>query len=478
MGKIAIIGMGATGVSVLKAIAKFTSYKDDHIVLYNPPKTFGTGLPYQEDSEELLINRTADTMSLEADNPLDFAQWVKKEKGISNGDKEFFPRKWYGEYMKDKLASAMHLVQPKVFQEEVTSLRVQNNGKYIVQSPSSTEQYDSVHLCMGHFPYQDPYQLIGNERYIYHPYPVQEKLAHFPEHSRIGIIGTGLTGVDIMRFLKKQYPKADIYFFSRNGQFALYRGYEPEIALDYLTIENLREEKLKHNGFVPLQKMIEWFYLECQAKEVDFADLLNRFGQGSKEELNTQLQKETDLGMLQAIIHQMDFHLADFIQALTETDKEIFYRNYEPLFRHFRTPMPKASLEEVMADWNAGKVSVWDDMQAVEKHRSSFTVQLGGSKVVEVDYLVNATGMDMEAKPSKYHSDLMNQLLNERILQPEKFGGVQVIWPSAEAVSQRYGVLERLYVHGHLIQGIQYGNNAHMLMKQAESVIAQDAKRN
>lgn len=476
MRRIAIIGMGVAGISVLRAIAKHPSYQDDQIVVYNPPKTFGTGLPYQEDSEELLINQTADTMSLESDDSLDFVHWVTNKKGILNGEKSFFPRTWYGEYMKDKLDSAIQRVQPTIIQEEVITLRVQKAGTYIIQSPSSLEQYDSVHLCLGHLPYQDPYDLIGNERYIHHPYPAQEKLVHFPEDARIGIIGTGLTSIDLMRFLKKNNPQRNIHFFSRRVGFSLYRGFEPEITLRHLTIKNIQKEQMQHNGFVPLEKMVEWFYLECRDKGVDFDSLNHRFGQGTQEELNAQLQEKTDLGVLQAIIHHMDSHLADFMQSLTEVDKQRFYAEFEPMFKHFRAPMPKASLEKLMEEWNAQRITVCGDMREVETTASGFKVQFGNEESAEVDYLINATGHNMNVQITPYQSTLMNQLLNERILQPELFGGVQVIWPSAQAITQRYGVLNRLYVHGQLIQGVQYGNNAHLLMKQAEQVVAEDAR--
>lgn len=477
MKKVAIIGMGVAGVSVLKAMAQHPEYQNDRIVLYNQAKTFGTGLPYQEDSEQLLINQTADTMSLELDDSLDFVNWVEKVKGISKGEKSFFPRTWYGEYLKEKLDCAMQQLQPEIIQEEVTSLRVQEDGTYKVQTLSSLEYYDSVHLCIGHLPYRDPYHLKGNKGYIHHPYPVQEKLIHFPEKARIGIIGTGLASIDLMRFLNHQQKKFQIQFFSRHSHFSLYRGFEPAISLRYLTMDNVRQEKAQHNGTVSLEKMLEWFESECQDKGIDFADLHKRFGKGTKEQLNAQLQEETDLGVLQAVIHKLDAYLVIFMEALSETDKQTFYATYEPIFKHFRTPMPKSSLEKLMQEWNANRIQVWDNMHSVKTEKHGFTIQLEKDRAVEVDYLINATGHEMFVNPSTVQSPFIKQLVNERILQPELFGGIQVIWPSAQALSQRYGILNRLYVHGQLIQGLQYGNNAHLLMRRANEVITSDVKR-
>ncbi|MGP6139285.1 FAD/NAD(P)-binding protein [Jeotgalibaca sp. A127] len=476
MKKIAIVGVGVTGISVLKAMAEYDDYQYFEIVLFNESKTFGTGIPYQDDSELLLINQTADTMSLEEDDKYDFVSWVRAHKDASAGNKDFIPRKWYGEYLQTKLDQAVQILKPKVVKKNVTAIRVLADRTYQVETATTKTVFDKVHLCMGQLPYQDPYQLKNHPHFILHPYPVEEKLAGFPEGSRIGIIGTGLTSIDLMRFLRNQGKNYKLGFFARNAHFSLYRGLELDADLKYLTLENLEREKKLHGGFVPFKKMVEWFYLECEDKEINFNDLNYRFGKGSKEQLNEQLREETDLGILQGIIHKMDFYLADFMAALTEADRDLFYSHYEPLFRHFRTPMPKESLEKLMRAWNAGEIKVWDKMKAVDALENGFVVQLQ-SENVAVDYLVNATGQNQNLKISQMNSDLLGQLMNERILQPEAFGGVQVLWPSAEAVSQRYGVLEDFYVHGQLVIGLQYGNNAHLLMKQAHKVVKFDLSK-
>ncbi|MBM6613365.1 FAD/NAD(P)-binding protein [Desemzia sp. RIT804] len=471
MKKIAIVGMGAAGVSVLNAISKNKDYQNCEIVLYDQPRTFGTGVPYQSDSEKLLINQTADTMSLDPEDSLDFVKWVQKKKGIPNSEKSFFPRTWFGDYMQEKLAESVKMVQPRIIYEWVTDLKVKDDGTYLIKSDTASEHYDIVHLCIGHLPYQDPYQLLGTKGYIHHPYPVKQELANIPRGVRIGIIGTGLTGIDLIRYLKLQDKGYSIQIFSRDGRFPLYRGYEPEIILNHLTMENVQQAKARNNGFVPLEKMIEWFRLECVDKQVDIEYLRLHFSRGNKKQLKEQLCNDNGIGMLQAIIHKMDTHIAEFLQAFTKTDKESFFTYYEPLFKHFRTPMPKESLKELVQWWDSGEIEVWEGLQSVELEDSGFKAEVADDETVKVDYLVNATGHDMEVKQSVYHSELMNHLVQNEIIQPERFGGVKVIWPSAEAISRRFGILRGLFIHGQLIQGIQYGNNAHLLMQQAYKVV-------
>lgn len=476
MRKIAIIGAGVAGVSVLNALLKNSYYVDCEVVIYDQQKTFGTGLPFQHDDEQLLINQTADTMSLIPEDALDFVNWLNREKGIADGAKENFPRSWYGEYLKEHLKKAVKAIKPTIIYEYVLTVRVEKNGNYIIKTASTSERYDIVHLCTGHLPYQDPYQLIGENNYYYHPYPLQESLSVIPSRARVGIIGTGLTSIDIMRFLKSRNKEYKIQFFSRTGRFSLYRELESELTLHYLTMENLNRAKKEYNGHVPLETIKEWFYLECFSNEIDVKELQMLYGKGTKDQLKAQLLKGNQLSALQTIIYKFDPYLAEFLQALTVEDKKIFFSLYESQFNHFRTPMPKESLQSLLAWWDSGEVDVVTGLQNVEVTKSGFNMLLKNAKVIQVDYLINATGHDLAMKPSLYQKELINQLIDEEIIQSSNFGGIQVSWPNAEVISPRYGQLKGFYVHGQLIKGTQYVNSARAIMLRARLVVDESIK--
>lgn len=473
--RIAIVGMGPAGISVLRAMSQYDAYQACQIVIYNNTQTFGTGMPYQKDSDLLLINQTADTMSIDPNNKLDFVNWVKEHKDSNQGPKSFLPRTWYGEYLKSKLDEAIEKMHPEIIYEDARAIRVQEDGRYQVETDQTSQSFDILHLCIGHLAYQDPYNLRGHKNYIHHPYPVQEKLSDFPEGSHIGIIGTGLTSIDLMRFLRNQPKHYDLSFISRSGGFSLYREPETDLTLHYLTLENL--EKNRKNGFVPLEKMIEWFRLECQEHGVDFDRLVERFGTGTTPQLREQLETQTDLDIVQTIIGKMDPYIADYMTALKVSDRRLFYSEYESLFHHLRAPMPKQSAERLIEGVDNQEIFVYAGIQSIEPLEDGFTIQLA-NKSVTIDYLINATGHEMSLSEPEIQLPLIAQLVDEYILEAEYNGGAQVIWPSAEAVSQKYGILNNFYVHGQLVQGIQYGNSAHLLMQQATKVVALDYFKN
>ncbi|MDE1549106.1 FAD/NAD(P)-binding protein [Jeotgalibaca caeni] len=474
--KIAIIGMGVAGVSVLQAIAERKAYEGNEVVLYDTPQTFGTGLPYQPDTSVLLLNQAAETMSMNSNDSDEFARWVEREKGVQRAGSEHVPRAWFGQYMREHLARAMELVEPTVVKERVIQMQVENDGRLEVKTASQADTFDIVHLCTGHLPYKDPYQLIGHPHYIHHPYPAQEKLKEIPNGARVGIIGSGLSAIDMMRFFDHHRKNIQLHFVSETGTFSTLRGEEPKISLQYVTKERLEEEK--QGGFVPLTKILEWFKLECSEKKVDWKRLVKQFGQGTKEQLENQLLDERDLGIFQAILHEMDSILPDFWLALTEMDKQTFMSRYQTLFETFRSPLPRSTTAELIAHWQKGEIRVHSGMKSVTTSATGFSVSFEAEEEVEVDYLLNATGQMKEVAISTYQDDLINHGLNTRLFQPEAFGGIQVIWPDSTVVSQRYGVIANLYAHGQLIHGLQFGNNtAGMIRDHAYQVVEQMMKR-
>lgn len=478
MTKIAIIGMGAAGIAVLNAMAEFPEYYHSEITIFAGSQTIGTGLPYQADSTALLLNQTADTMSIKQKDPLDFVKWASEKKGFADATTVHLPRPWYGEYLVETMNEACERLSPVIIEEKVLDLAVEPDGSFVVMTQNRKQQFDVVHLCVGHLAYQDPYKLKGHPNFIYHPYPTNEQLNSIPNTSRVGIVGTGLTGIDMMRYLVRKRESIRLYFLSDTGSFTSVRGNKPDIDLRYLTLESLQKEKKRNKGYVRLSKMLEWFLLECEDKGLDIPQLLKRYPEGSPMELQLQMENSQEMGTLQAIIHAMDFYLPDYWVALTEGDKKKFLHDYQGDFERFRTPIPRKTICELLDLLESGQVSVHKEMRAVDVIENGFVVSFENGETIEVDYLINATGQNKKVEITPSHDDLISNLLDKRIVQPEEFGGVQVVWPSSAAVSQRYGVLDNLLIHGQLISGVHYGNNsAGMLRDHAYKVVKKMRER-
>lgn len=59
-------------------------------------------------------------------------------------------------------------------------------------------------LCLGHTKLSDYYELEGNEKFIYDPYPLIKTLNNINDKEDIGILGSSLTSIDVSVVLKER----------------------------------------------------------------------------------------------------------------------------------------------------------------------------------------------------------------------------------------------------------------------------------
>ena len=70
--RVAIIGMGTAGVSVLRQLVKHKDFKQLKVDVYDNEFNMGQGVPFQNDSSQLLINLPTKNMSLNLDDDEEF----------------------------------------------------------------------------------------------------------------------------------------------------------------------------------------------------------------------------------------------------------------------------------------------------------------------------------------------------------------------------------------------------------------------
>ncbi|PTG88376.1 pyridine nucleotide-disulfide oxidoreductase, partial [Staphylococcus chromogenes] len=121
--KVAIIGMGTAGVSVLRHLVKFKQFKQLEVDVYDNEVNMGQGKPFQDDSEDLLTNVPADMISLNQDNLNEFKEWYQSQNKFDYGDATYLPRFVFGHYMKGQLETFYNTFENiNVITQEVTHM--------------------------------------------------------------------------------------------------------------------------------------------------------------------------------------------------------------------------------------------------------------------------------------------------------------------------------------------------------------------
>lgn len=350
--KIAIIGMGVAGIGALREWTKEKEIDPSiELTVFGDENTFGTGAPYQKDNEKLVMNQAAGTITIIPENKKDFSEWMQHNQNEENPALKHYPRELFGDYLKDRMNDWLIQSKAGIVKEKVERVQILANNQFRLTSSSVVKDFDAVHLCIGGLAYKDSYQLINHPNFIVNPFPVEKTLSVIPKGSIVGVLGTGLTGIDIFRYTYYNRPDLTVSFFSPSGRFKSIRGKSDPIDYRFFTEENIKLAKEKNNGFIPLETYVEWFKKEAEYQQLSLKDNWENDQLGSKDTLKRELNDSKEIGAIQNLLHDMSPFLPEIWLALEETDKQLFFDKYYEKWDKLRSSFPVATAKELVSAW-------------------------------------------------------------------------------------------------------------------------------
>ena len=477
--KVAIIGMGVAGTSVLREWTKMQKQNPSiQITVFSDKETFGSGKAFQQDDPGLLMNQVASLTSIVPENPNDFVDWIKINHNDKHPESKFYPRAEFGAYVAERMNEWLAESKAEIIFEKVNSIRVSTNQQLQLTWANQSKIFDAVHLCTGIFPYKDPYNLNDHPHTIADPFPMNKKLAELPHGANVGIIGMGLTSIDVFRYTFAHRDDLKLSFFSRSGTFKTLISNVDSIENQYITKENIERTKAENNDIIPLATYLDWFKKELKLQKLTLNEALTAESLGSKESMERQLAHTSEIDIVQAILKNITLLQTDIWYTLTEADKYLFLDKYYKTWDKLRAPFPPETGKNLVDAWGKNKFQVYDNLVQINQNDSSFTFKLDNEEKLEFDYVINATGNDLNVTHDMTQVPLISQLANERIIQAEPFGGLQVTVPNLSVVSQKYGVIDTLKAHGQLIAGVQFGNSSvRIISKSAQASVESIAEK-
>lgn len=471
--KVAIVGGGISGSTILRKLIE-SGIEDLSIDIYELRDKLVVGFPYDDDSPSAIMNEHAIDLSIYRENPDDFYNWLKEHSANWADPDAFVPRNIYGDYLHDRLIAYYDYDQVNIIRQEVVDME-SKDGTYRLQTADAAwlGNYDAVFYALGHPPYADHYQLEGLDNYIHNPYPIHEKLQQIQAGPRIAIIGSGLTALDILNYLMKNssFEEPVQVFIPEEPfntvKFTRYRG---NLQLTFSS-SWLQDQLTLNNGRVSLDVIVEQFMADLKANNIDIVRLYQEYGTGSLEEISKAIEaEEEELIKLRLYIVKLTAFLPDLYNALTPSDRDVYHKKYEKIFNHFRSQMPGSSLSAVLNWVTEGRLEFVSAIEQVEPEGNAFKLTADG-QTYQSDLIINAAGFDFDLSRSKNLSPLVQNLYNKEIFTPYYRKGIMVTWPNCQVVTANQGILPNVYLLGHWISGIHYGNNnIHLCIKQAERI--------
>lgn len=465
--KIGIIGVGIAGANILRNLLEHENFrKEDEIVLFEKRDQLGVGLAYEEDSPVKSLNIPHTEISLDKKNPDDFSHWLEENVDQALHFEGLASRVDCGHYIEDRMAPYFKHKQVQAIHEEVSGLYLlEEDGKYlykVVTDSGYEDIFDMVFLCLGHPIYNDFYDLAGEENYIQNPYPMVEKLAEIKENKKVGIIGSGPTGIDIYRYLaqEKNMDQAPVFLirsdiFNLSGVDLDREEYSFSFSWNWIEEEGNKDAF----GYIPLATILNQIKEDFDKEGVDVFQVYEEAKDMSLENQKKLLEENNqDLAYLVKYFEKMVPFYPALYGRLGGNDRLVLKEDYEPILNLFRSFNPPGTNQWIIEEIESGHLEVFNGLYEIEASQDGFLVK--GDEEMQVDVIINATGFNKNLVDNVEARPLLKSLFDQNlILSDSKDQGILVNWPQCQVMNKKYGIMDRLYVQGMWISNTHYRNN-------------------
>lgn len=223
---IAIIGGGFTGAAIAWHFDRL-GHAPARLVIVEPRRRLGGGVAYSADDPAFRINVPAARMSLDPDDGEDFVRWLSATDALARDaaalmpDGRSFPqRAVFGDYVGERIAPLLAENRLEHVMAKATAIRRSEAGYLIELDDGRDFSSDLVVLAVTHPPPEPPAilspGLAGHPRFITDT-TLSGALDAVRTDDRVLVVGTGLTGADIIASLDRRGHRGPITAIARRG---------------------------------------------------------------------------------------------------------------------------------------------------------------------------------------------------------------------------------------------------------------------
>lgn len=485
--QIAIVGCGAAAVSLLRSLVELSSKKHSTlaITLFDAAESFGVGLAYQHDLNNLMINRPIQTMSAHAVNLHEFHEWFEKKHAhatdkkntFQNGDDQpaYLSRKTFGLYLQDILQATIADAKAKgidvsLVKKEIVTINTMNPYA-LVAADGEVFMADHLLLCTGNNLPQDVYDLNTTPHYINNPYPISTKLKTLNPFQRVGIVGNSLTAIDIAISLKALGHYGPIVMLARTKVFPRVRGKIVRYPLQFFQ-QAAMESIYQRQGYLTLRDALRLLRKELLAVQHDWR-LLFKANAAGDDFLTSMRLERTAAGQerkWQSVLSATNHVIECCWHYLNHASKVMFINKFNRLWLNNRSPIPRENADLLIQMTESGQLSQQSALKSLIYRAGTYQASFHGDANLTFDCIINATG---PAKQIGSGDRLLHSLLTQGWLRKNNFAGVEVDFESSAAIDLAGQCNKTLRLIGHNTTGVHYYTSSlEMIAKRSRSVAA------
>lgn len=224
--RIAIIGGGAAAAAMLSELLEYEPATPLHLDWYTGESTSVRGVAYGTDDDQHLLNVRVASMGMFGGRSRGFLDFVQRDDHAVTGT-DFLPRRRYGDYLDAEIKRVLALGKSRghdvnIIPFAADAIVPERAGVTVVRGEHS-RRVDAAVLAVGALPPQPlsgvSAEAIGSGHYVIDPWPLLARAgAVATPPAQVLLIGTGLTAVDVVLSLSRQWPQTKFTAISRHGR--------------------------------------------------------------------------------------------------------------------------------------------------------------------------------------------------------------------------------------------------------------------
>ncbi|MFC9895005.1 FAD/NAD(P)-binding protein [Nocardia sp. NPDC127579] len=433
--RIGIVGAGAAGVGLLDALAA-TGAKPGSIMVFDGSPAVWRGRPYQPDAEAVRVNAPPMIMSIRAGDPTHFQRWLAAQADVdgyldASLGQILVPRARYGDYLEETARAAISGLRAAGWRVGVVNAHVTGfagaGGAAVLRTECGDRvPVDRAVLAVGSGRPRDHYGLTGAPGYVNEPYPLARTLGNIAPRAHVGVIGSGLTAIDIAVTLAANGHAGPISFLSRSGTLPFVQKRPVRLELRHLRPDVLHAAA--ERGGVTFGTLVELMRAELEELGQDFdafaAEIVG--SEAPADRLRRQLA-EVDSPQHGSRLLTMAIRVAGPLawRLLPESDRTMLRERHFRSINSLSSPMVPHNARTVLSLLDSGQLRLRPGVTKIEDHPGGgFTVVAGGTDR-RVDVVVNAVNPPAYTTPADTQP-LISALLASGAVDLRSGGGIPV----------------------------------------------------
>lgn len=452
MFDIAIVGVGATGVSLLKQIQDqviASNLERPRIALICPKNDFAKGRAFGNADLMHKVNTPPSMLSVAESEPLAFDQWMSKKGQLH----DLYPNRiLYSEFLQEtyndiKFSEQLSIIEFHSLVENVYRI---SNG-YKIVSPEFEITAKQVVLCLGSLHGSNFPDLLNQQGF----HTDFTSFQSIPEGDII-VAGTGLTAVDALRSLSTN-PNRVMHLFSRHG-----------LPPTCLSSQNLyTPTKLKWSNLknqippIPIASFFELLNSECLnvgcALEKPAAEyILQNEGLSNYFRYLLNRAKNSDLPYQDMLVSTRPY-MHKLWRSLSIKDRLSFNNEHGASWSAWRHPVPQAVIENMSVLAKEGRLHIHKVTKRPCFSNGNYIIESNSGLVIKSTHFIDATGGTNRLLD--INSSLIKNLISQNLIEPNICGGL-TINPLTFELQVAGRSIKNLFNIGPLNKGSLFSTNA------------------